>query len=229
MSDRSGEMKIVLFGGTGTAGSCALEECLADPRVKEVISVTRRPTGRDDPKLVEVIHGDFLDFDAIAEHFDGVDACFYCLGVSQSDVSEEARYREITYDYTFAAARLLKERSPGHVFHFLSGSGTDPSGRSRWMWARIKGEAERDLQDLGLAGVICYRPGYIRWKRLPEGAGAGKKFAQLLFPVFAHMPGMSLSAEQFGRAMIQAQLDGKRDGVLENRDLIALAERYGSR
>jgi hypothetical protein len=59
-------------------------------------------------------------------------------------------YREITYAYTLSAARALLARSPSCTFHFLRGVGTDPAGRSRMMWARIKGEAKRALEGVGL-------------------------------------------------------------------------------
>ena len=53
----------------------------------EVRAVVRRSTGVRDPKLREIIHDDYLDYSAIADAFAGVDACFFCLGISVTQVS----------------------------------------------------------------------------------------------------------------------------------------------
>ncbi|MBW1888485.1 MAG: hypothetical protein JRI52_09080 [Deltaproteobacteria bacterium] len=52
----------------------------------------------------------------------------------------------MTYDFTIAAAETLTKLNEELTFCFLSGAGTDPTMKSRFMWARIKGEAERDLE-----------------------------------------------------------------------------------
>jgi uncharacterized protein YbjT (DUF2867 family) len=57
----------------------------------------------------------------------------------------EAELRAITVDYTIEFARVLRGSSPDAAFSFLSGSGADPTGRSRMAFARYKGEAEKAL------------------------------------------------------------------------------------
>ena len=185
----SPSLRVVLFGATGAAGSGVLRQCLDNPRVAEVVAVTRRPLNVESSKLTEVICRDFLDLAPLSEHLTGVDACFYCLGVSQTQVPDPARYREITYDYALAAARSLLLHSPAHTFHFLSGSGADPSGRSRILFARVKGETEVALQELGLAGIVCWRPGYIHPlhpREKPHWVGARSAGA---LSVAAELPG----------------------------------------
>ena len=44
---------------------------------------------------------------------------------------------------------------------FLSGSGADPTGRSRMAFARYKGEAEKALAAAGFPHVYMFRPAYI--------------------------------------------------------------------
>ena len=43
-----------------------MRECLLDPEVERVVSVVRRATGTQHPKLREVVHADFHDFTSIA-------------------------------------------------------------------------------------------------------------------------------------------------------------------
>ena len=112
---RTRELKILLFGATGSAGGSVLRLCLASSSVTEVRAVVRRSLGINDPRLHEVIHADYLDFSPIADSFAGVDACFYCLGISVMQVSGEDDYRRITLDFAMAAARALKTASPNAV------------------------------------------------------------------------------------------------------------------
>ena len=81
-------MKILLFGATGLGGRrrvACLPRVVAE--VTEVRAVVRRSIGIRDPKLREIVHDDYLDYSAIADAFAGVDACFFCLGISVTQVS----------------------------------------------------------------------------------------------------------------------------------------------
>ena len=80
-------------------GAGALIECLADPRVRSVLVVTRSPTGRSHPKLREALHKDFFNYDSLAKDFASCDACFFCLGVSSVGMGEPD-YTRMTYDLT---------------------------------------------------------------------------------------------------------------------------------
>jgi uncharacterized protein YbjT (DUF2867 family) len=222
----STDLSVAIFGATGTAGSAVLRACVTDSRFARVVAVTRRALNVDASKLQEVLCRDFLDMEPIGEQLADHNVCFYCLGVSQARVRDPARYREITLDYTLAAARVLKTRSPLCTLHFLSGVGTDPSGRSRMMWARVKGEAEKALQEVGLAGVVCWRPGWIHPLHPGEGGGMTRQMSRVLYPLLRGFPGMAVSSVEYGRAMLQAALEEVRHGVLHNRDIRALADRY---
>jgi len=92
-------MKVILFGATGMVGQGVLIECLRDPAVESVLSVGRSPTGRQHPKLRELIHRDFTDFTPIESELSGHDACFFCLGVTSIGL-DDATYRHLTYDIT---------------------------------------------------------------------------------------------------------------------------------
>src|SRR5262245_48030817 len=108
-------MKIILFGATGMVGQGVLRECLLDPDVERVVAIGRAATGREQPKLREIIHDDFTNFSAIEGELAGYNACFFCLGVSASGMTEAA-YHRITYDFTMAAAEALVRASPGMTF-----------------------------------------------------------------------------------------------------------------
>ncbi len=149
-------IRAVIFGATGLAGSSVLDECLKHQ------GVSRRSTGKKHRKLEEIIHRNFLDYSSIENDLREHNTCFYCLGVSQTKVRDEERYHEMTYDFTIAAAKTISKLNQDLTFCFLSGAGTDPTMKSRFMWARIKGKAEKDLESIPLKKLYIFRPGFIK-------------------------------------------------------------------
>jgi len=215
------KISVILTGASGNAGSGVLHACLGHPAVEKVTAVVRRPLGKKDDKLVEVVLDDFLDWSKIKAKLGNHDACFWCLGISQSDVKTEAEYRRITYDLTMAAAKVLEKLDPGMTFCFLSGLGTKENGR--FMWARIKGQTEKDLGDFKFK-LYNFRPGFIH---PVEGTKSRYLSGRLLYPLLKHSKTMSVEADDFGLAMINATLYGYEKTTLENIDIRDLAQRKG--
>jgi uncharacterized protein YbjT (DUF2867 family) len=219
-------MRVMIFGATGMVGDGVLHECLADPRVRSVVAVTRSPLPLPDARVREVRRGDFTQFDDLEPDLADVDACFFCLGVSAVGLSE-VEYRRLTFDLTLAAARALAEVRPGAAFCYVSGEGTDSSGRGRSMWARVKGETENALLALPL-NAYMFRPGLIRPR---PGARSKTPLYRVLYSVLGPLypvlerlaPTHVTTAENLGRAMIRAAAVGYHERVLENQDINALA------
>jgi uncharacterized protein YbjT (DUF2867 family) len=219
--------RIALFGATGAAGGGVLDACLKAPEVGSVLAVVRRPTGLTHEKLEELTCSNFADLSSLTDRLGGIDACFYCLGISATQVSGEKEYREITETYALAAAAALKTASPQHIFHFISGGSTNP--KSRMMWARVKGETELALQAFGLAGIVCWRPGYIHPLAPRKNAGATEHIMRAVYPLFKGIESMSIPADDIGYAMIEAQLQGQKSGTHENAAIRDLARKYRAR
>jgi len=221
-------MNVVIFGATGMVGAAALLECFADPRVASVLVVTRSPTGRSHPKLREVLHPDFFNYDTLREPFAACDACFFCLGASSIGMSE-AVYARVTYDLTMAAARVMVAANPNMTFCYVSGVGTDSTERGRTMWARVKGQTENALLTLGFKAAYMFRPGYIQ----PIGDVQSKTgwvqtaydIARPLYPLIHRLlPNNSTTTSNLGRAMIQVAVAGYSKQVLYSADFNTLAE-----
>lgn len=211
-------MKVLLFGATGTAGTGILRACLDSPAVDEVRVIVRRPLAVSDPKLRVFTHSDYLDYTPITSAFDNLDACLYALGIAVSQTSGEAEYRTITHDYALAAARQLKARSPNAVLHFISGGSTRLD--SRMMWARVKAETERDLPQV--IDTVCWRPAFI-----DGSAKSGPLLYRAMRPLFRLLRAsrsMYVHSEDIGRAMLYATAQGRRGGVIENREIRELAQ-----
>src|SRR5688572_20986955 len=126
-------MKVILFGATGMVGQGVLLECLRDSGVEKVLSVSRSPTGKSDPRLEELIQKDLYDVKAYEQRLAGFDACFFCLGVSSAGMSE-ADYTRITHDLTLAIAEPMARINPQMTFIYVSGASTDGSEKGGSMW-----------------------------------------------------------------------------------------------
>jgi uncharacterized protein YbjT (DUF2867 family) len=216
-------MNVLLFGASGMVGQGVLRECLLDPEVTSVLSIVRSGTGQQDPKLREIVHQNFLDFSSIESELSGLDACFFCLGVSSAGMSEE-NYRPVTYDITLAAAATLVKLNIKMTFVFVSGAGTDSSEHGRIMWARVKGQTENALLRLPFKAAYMFRPGVIvplhgiksrtALYRIPYAV-----LGPLLPLLRTLMPKYVTTTEKLGRAMLIVAKRGAPKTVLESSDI----------
>ncbi|WP_433114116.1 NAD-dependent epimerase/dehydratase family protein [Micromonospora sp. CA-246542] len=215
-------MRVVIFGATGMVGQGVLRECLLAEDVREVLTIGRRPTGQRDPKLRELTVADVGDLESVRAELTGVDACFYCLGVSSLGL-DEAAYTRVSYDFPMAAARLLAEVSPQVTFVYVSGVGTDSTGQGRVMWARVKGRTENAVMDL-LPNGYAARPGFIQPTygavSRTRAYRIGYAVTRPLFPVLRRLlPNHVTTTDGIGRAMLRVAREGAPTRVLGNREL----------
>jgi uncharacterized protein YbjT (DUF2867 family) len=219
-------MNVVLFGATGMVGQSALRECLLDPDVNKVISIVRNPTTPTNATLQELVLPDFTNYSSVEAELTGLDACFFCLGVASSGMSE-ADYTRITHDFTLAAATTLAKLNPSMTFVYVSGSGTDSTERGRIMWARVKGKTENDILKLPFKAAYMFRIGFIQpLHGIVSKTKSYRIFYQVLTPVLPLLrslfPRQILTTEQVGQAMLLVAKNGFPKPVLESRDISSL-------
>jgi uncharacterized protein YbjT (DUF2867 family) len=221
----AGQKRLVIVGASGMVGGYALRYALQNPRVGRVTSIGRKALGISRPKLTEVVHRDFADCSALADTLSGQDAAVFCLGAYTGAVSD-AELRTITVGYTVEFARVLHGSSPSATFSFLSGSGADPTGRSRIPFARFKGEAENALLAPGFPHVYIFRPAYIYPVEPRKEPTFSYRLLRAIYPVFRLLlPNQVIPADDLARAMVDVTLrQTKETGseVLENRDIRAM-------
>jgi uncharacterized protein YbjT (DUF2867 family) len=215
-------MNVIVFGATGMVGQGVLRECLLDTDVQRVLCIGRSATGQAHAKLREIVVDDFLDLSAIEAELLGLDACFFCLGVSSAGMSEE-RYRQVTYGITMAVAQTLVKLNPAMTFIYVSGAGTDSTGSGRSMWARVKGQTENALLRLPFKAAYMFRPAGIQ--PLHGITSKTKAYRALyaltkpLLPLLVHLPKYMTTTEQLGRAMLGVARQGYSKRVLESADI----------
>jgi uncharacterized protein YbjT (DUF2867 family) len=221
-----------VFGGTGMVGQGVLRECVLDPDVVSVVSVVRRATspmlGRKSDKVREVVAENLFDLSKVEGNFSGLDACFFCAGVSSVGMKED-EYRRVTFDLTMAAARTLLRLNPttasgGMTFIYVSGAGTDSSEKGRVMWARVKGATENALLAMEFKAAYMFRPGVIvplhgitSKTKLYRGIYAAMR--PVLPLLLRWFPQAVTTTELMGRAMLAVAKHGYATPVLEARDI----------
>ena len=217
-------MRIIITGTTGMIGEGILLECLNQPQISEVLSVSRKPTGIDHPKLNEYIVADFLRLSENDEKLKGYDACFYCAGISSVGM-DEADYKRITYDTTMHFANCLNP-NPNMSFVYVSGGGTDSSEKGRMAWARIKGKTENDLMKLPFKQVFGYRIGFMIPAPGQKRVLKYYKYLAWLFPLIKIvMPTIISTMNQAALSMIYASQYGYKQNVIYVKDIKMMAEK----
>jgi uncharacterized protein YbjT (DUF2867 family) len=221
-------MKVLVFGATGMVGQGVLRECLRDQEVELATTVGRTATGMHDAKLREIVTGDLGSYVRIEDQLAGFDACFFCLGVSSSGMTE-ANYTRITYDLTLAAGETLSRLNPGMTFTYVSGAGTNSTEKGRSMWARVKGRTENALLRLPFSAYM-FRPGII----VPmDGIESKTPLYRIFYKIGAPLlpllrwalPKQVLTTREIGQAMLNVSKHGYERRILETRDIRGLLSR----
>ena len=220
-----GQKQLVIVGATGMVGGYALPSALDQPGTGRVTAISRRGTGVSHPKLHEVLHQDFADCSALAQALSGQDAVVFCLGAYTGTVSD-VQLRAVTVNYTVEFARVLRANSPDAAFSFLSGSGADPSGRSRMAFARYKGEAENALLASKFPRLYIFRPAYIYPVEPRKEPNLSYRVFRGIYPLFRLLfPNQVIRADDLARAMVDVVANGTGTApsrVFENRDIRSL-------
>jgi uncharacterized protein YbjT (DUF2867 family) len=227
MNKQAGHMQLAIVGATGMVGGYALRYALDLPTVERVTSISRRKTGISHHKLDEVLHQDFSHCSELRQALAGQDAAIFCLGTYTGSVTD-AEMRTITVDYTVEFARVLRGSSPGASFSFLSGSGADPTGRSRMAFARYKGEAEKALLEAGFPRLYIFKPAYIYPVEPRKEPNFSYRLLRSVYPLFHLLfPGQVIRADDLAKAMVDIAIRtgaGAERVILENRDIRSMVD-----
>lgn len=216
-------MRIVIFGASGMVGQAALRESLLAADVTEVVTVGRSATAVNHPKHRGLVAKDLFDLSGIESELTGLDACFFCVGVSSAGMSE-ADYTRVTQDLTLSVARAMVRLNSTMTFVYVSGSGTDSSEHGRSMWARVKGRTENELLRMPFRAAYMFRPGFI----VPLDGIESKTRSYRIFyvvlkplmPVFRRLfPRSVLTTREIGQTMLIAARKADEKRVLETGDM----------
>ena len=194
-------------------GEGVLLECLNHLDMEQILVINRKPGGVSHPKLREIIHKDFFDLQPIEQQLSGLNACFFCLGVSSVGMREE-EYKHITFDLTLNVARVLVRLNPQMTFCYVTGAGTDSSEQGRVAWARVKGMTENALLRL-FKQAYMFRPGFMKATPGQKNVKDYYKYIAWLYPIGrALYPAGFCTLQEVGLAMINAADKGYAKQIL---------------
>ena len=150
---------LMVLGATGLVGRFVLNQALANRRITRVVAPTRRPL----PVHARLVNPQ-VDFEQLPEDADWwrVDAVVCALGTTIAKAGSKAAFYRVDHDHPLRAAQLARANG-AHSYALNSSLGAD--AESRVVYARTKGELERDLQALGYPSLTFVRPGLIGGER----------------------------------------------------------------
>ncbi len=211
-------MKIIITGATGMIGEGVLLECLNNPKITEILSVSRKPSGKTHAKLKEYLVSDFLSLSENDEKLSGYDACFFCAGVSSIGMSE-LDFERNTYSTTIQFAKALNP-SPKMSFIYVSGSGTDSTETGRLHWARVKGKTENELMAMPFKQAFGFRIGMVQPTTSQLHVLPYYKYLAWLVPILKVLtPNIISTMKQVANAMVYFSENGFERNVIFVKDI----------
>ena len=214
-------MKVIITGATGYVGEGVLLSCLDNEEITEVLSVSRRSTNKQHPKLKEMIVKDFLTISANDSRLQGYDAVFFCMGISSVGVKEE----DFTISCHDIPVRFAEAVGPKEKMSFIyvTGGGTKVSPESVTMWARVKGRTEADIKQMGFKGYYGFR---VMIMKPYSGQIANEKMirmSRLMYPIM-RLFGQGNTLDEVAKAMIACAKGKINHSVITVRNVIRLAK-----
>lgn len=182
----AGQVALVA-GATGLVGREVLAALLADNRYAQVHCVGRRAPPVQHAKLrihlVERLDEKMLSACKAPAH---VDHLYIALGTTIKVAGSKEAFRALDHDAVLAVARFGRTRG-ATALGVVSAMGADP--RSGVFYNRVKGETERDLEQLGYALLVIARPSVLTGDRstLGQPARAGESLALAAMRWLTHL------------------------------------------
>ena len=202
----------LLAGASGFAGGHLLEALLGAAEFARVFAVTRRPLGREHPRLANRI----VQFEQLESQLRGLrcQVAFCCLGAAELERADAASLARVDLGLSLAFARAAKAAG-AERFVVLSAAGAAAQASSPYL--RVKGELERELEGLRFACLDILQPAALfgwpmrsppaQWLRramlpLVNPLLLGERAAQRAVPVRTLAAAM-LGASRSGRRGVQ--------------------------
>jgi uncharacterized protein YbjT (DUF2867 family) len=153
----SNEPKVALLAGaSGFVGGYVLDSLLDAPDFARVFAISRRPLGREHPRLANRI----VQFDKLETQLKGgqCQVAFCCLGTTMKQAGSEQAFRAIDHDLVLSFARVAKA-AQAQRFVVVTSAGADP--RSKNFYLRVKGEVEQALERMNFTSLDILQPGLL--------------------------------------------------------------------
>ncbi|KAM4720977.1 oxidoreductase HTATIP2 [Rhinophrynus dorsalis] len=213
-----------LLGASGETGKELLKEIVNSQLFNKITLIGRRKLTFEDEAYKDVNQEvvDFEKLDDYATAFQGHDVGFCCLGTTKAK-SGEAGFIRVDHDYVVKSAQLAKAGGCTH-FNLESSKGADKG--SSFLYLRVKGEVEAEIETLHFDRYTIFRPAVLlcdRQESRPAEWIARKFLAPIsyVFPTAYSVPITTLVKAIVNNAVLQSN---KKVELLENKAIHELAK-----
>lgn len=170
----------IVAGSTGLVGSELIQVLAASQEFEAVTALVRKGSNciYDGVFTVEV------DFDNLWEFREDLkgDDIFCCLGTTMKKAGSKESFRKVDFSYALELAKIA-EKNGSSRFHIITAAGAN--SKSFFFYNRVKGEVERAISRLDIAGINIYRPSLLLGNRQEKRIGEkiGASMAKILDPL----------------------------------------------
>jgi uncharacterized protein YbjT (DUF2867 family) len=202
--------KIALVAGaTGLVGGLLVNTLLDAPDYARVYALTRRPLGREHPKLANRV----VSFPRMGEQLKGLTAhdAYCCIGTTIAQAGSDEAFRDADIDAVLLFAEAARA---AQVHRFVVVSSVGANTGSKKLYLRTKGEMEDAITAVGFAAVDILQPSLLLGprKQVRPLELVGSIFAPLVNPLLTGTREMyrAIPAEVVARGMLGAARRGGR-------------------
>ncbi|KAI5194635.1 NAD(P)-binding protein [Aureobasidium subglaciale] len=217
---------VSLVGGTGLVGSHILTILKSSPQISRVQAFSRRELPSNQ-KLETIPSSTPTDW---PNHFPkDVSVFFTALGTTARIAGSIAAQRKIDYDLNLALAKSAKDAGV-KTYVLISTSGASPT--SRIPYAKMKGELDEAVKEVGFEHVIILKPGLLVGSREDSRPGEfmGRSMASFLGRISGNVlkDPWAVDADVVAKAAVSATVDvlegrnSERVRVLSQQDVLRL-------
>jgi uncharacterized protein YbjT (DUF2867 family) len=146
----------LVAGATGMVGTQLLSILLDAPDYSRVYALTRRPYGREHPKLANRV----VVFTRMAEQLKGLTAqdAYCCIGTTIAAAGSEEAFRDVDIDAVLLFAEAARA---AQVSRFIVVSSVGADTGSKKFYLRTKGEMEDAITAVGFPSVDILQPSLL--------------------------------------------------------------------
>ncbi|XP_026234978.1 oxidoreductase HTATIP2 [Anabas testudineus] len=215
-----------ILGASGETGKVLLQELLERNIFSKITLIGRRQLTFEGKAYENVAQQvvDFEKLDDYAASFQGHDVGYCCLGTTRAKAGAEGFIR-VDHDYVLKSAELAKAGGCKQ-FHLESSRGADKN--SSFLYLKVKGQVEAEIEALAFDRFAIYRPGVLLVDRQESRPGEWliRKFFSAVSAVSSSM---SIQIQLVAKAMVANTLlqPEQKTEILENKDIASLGKNSG--
>uniref|UniRef100_W5MBZ2 Protein HTATIP2 n=1 Tax=Lepisosteus oculatus TaxID=7918 RepID=W5MBZ2_LEPOC len=213
-----------ILGASGETGKVLLKEIVTKQIFSKITLIGRRKLTFEDKGSENLVQEvvDFEKLDDYAAAFQGHDVGFCCLGTTKAKAGTEGFVR-VDHDYVLKSAELAKA---GGCSHFTLESSKGADKNSGFLYLKVKGQVEADIEELGFDRYSVFRPAVLlvdRQESRPAEWLARKFLAplSLVFPTALSIPVTTVVRAMVVNVLMEGE---KKVEILENKDIFNLGK-----